>query len=118
MYRFRLNLPLSKLMCFLSHKLRFVLYRFVSKLKLMPFEFKPLEIKQEGSWFKRTLKNKQVRKSLIYMVAGAAISLVISYFSEGANLKEMSVEEIRQALVMGAFFGFFITNNPCARGKC
>lgn len=84
----------------------------------MPFEFKPLEIKQQGTWWQRLYKSKQVRKTVLYMAAGSLISLAISYFSESNGFAGMSNGEISNALITGAFFGFFITNNPCARGKC
>lgn len=84
----------------------------------MAFEFKPLEIKLEGSRIKQIYKSKQVRKTFLYMLLGAVISLGISYASEGSRVRAMNAQEIGHALIMGAFFGFFITNNPCSRGKC
>jgi len=81
-------------------------------------EFKKLEIKQEGSWFKRLISSKHLRKSLIYITIGAVLGLVFTYFSEGKDLAQVNNKDILTNIFTGAFFGFFITNSPCARNKC
>lgn len=81
-------------------------------------EFKKLEIEPEGSWLKRTMESKHTRKTLIYIAIGAVAGLVYLYFSEGKQWNELSNGDIFQSMIVGGFFGFFITNSPCARNKC
>lgn len=52
------------------------------------------------------------------MILGAIISFTYSYFSEGSSLVGMNSDQISNAVFIGAFMGFFITNSPCARGRC
>jgi hypothetical protein len=81
-------------------------------------EFKKLEIKPEGSWLKRTLTSKHFQKSLIYILIGAIAGFAYYYFTEGHKLETMAIKEIGKSMLFGGFFGFFITNSPCARGRC
>lgn len=81
-------------------------------------EFKKLEIKEEGNWIQRKLKNPHFRKTLIYMAIGAVGGFVFYYLSEGMSRDVMPTGEIIQSIGVGAFLGFFITNSPCARGRC
>jgi RsiW-degrading membrane proteinase PrsW (M82 family) len=81
-------------------------------------EFKELEIKKEGSWLTRTLKDPHIRKTLIYIAIGAIAGLVIFYFTEGKEMDNMVFGDIFKSMLIGGFFGFFITNSPCARNKC
>lgn len=80
--------------------------------------FKQLELTQEGSWFTRTLKSPRFRTSLKAILVGAAIGFLFYYLSEGRLMESMPGGEILKSLAVGAFFGFFITNSPCARGRC
>ncbi len=82
------------------------------------FEFKKLEIKPEGSWMKRVLASKHFKKTVLYIFIGAAAGFGFYYFTEGYKLETMPVQEIGKSILFGGFFGFFITNSPCARGKC
>jgi len=81
-------------------------------------EFKKLEIEPEGSWLKRTISNPHTKKSMIYIVLGAIAGLVYVYFAEGKQMAELTSGEIIKSMIVGGFFGFFITNSPCSRGKC
>jgi len=81
-------------------------------------QFKQLELKSEGSWIKRTLINPRLRKTVIAIFIGAAIGFVFFYFTEGRIMKSMPTDEILNSMLIGGFFGFFITNSPCARGRC
>lgn len=81
-------------------------------------EFKKLEIEPEGSWLKRKLSNPHIKKTLIYIVVGALAGFAFFYFTEGMFMDKMPKQDILQSMLIGAFFGFFITNSPCARGKC
>jgi len=81
-------------------------------------EFKKLEIKEEGNWIQRKIKNPHTRKTLLYILLGAVAGFLFYYFTEGMNMDAMPRGEIVQSILVGAFFGFFITNSPCARGRC
>ncbi len=81
-------------------------------------EFKKLEIKEEGNWIQRKLRNPHFRKTLIYMAIGAVGGFVFYYVSEGMSRDVMPMGDIIQSIGVGAFLGFFITNSPCARGRC
>jgi RsiW-degrading membrane proteinase PrsW (M82 family) len=81
-------------------------------------EFKKLEIEPEGSWIKRTVSKPHFKKSLIYILAGAVLGFLFFYFTDGVHMDEMPMKDIFQSILLGGFFGFFITNSPCARGRC
>lgn len=81
-------------------------------------EFKQLDIKPEGSWLKRTIESKHTKKTMIYIVLGAVAGLIYFYFAEDKQIADFTAGEIIKSMVIGGFFGFFITNSPCARNKC
>lgn len=81
-------------------------------------EFKKLEIEQEGSWIKRAINQPHFKKSAIYILVGAIIGFGYYYITEGQHMETMALGEIAQSMFVGAFLGFFITNSPCARGRC
>ena len=81
-------------------------------------EFKKLDIKPEGNWIKRTISSPHTKKTLIYIVLGAIAGLVFTYATAGKPFAEIGNDEIVQSMIIGAFFGFFITNSPCAGNKC
>lgn len=81
-------------------------------------EFKKLEITPESNWVKRIIQSQHVRKSVIYIIIGAIGGVLFFYFTEGKNLNVITLGDIIKSMLVGGFFGFFITNSPCARGKC
>jgi RsiW-degrading membrane proteinase PrsW (M82 family) len=81
-------------------------------------EFKKLDIKPEGSWIKRMYQSPHIRKSIVSIAIGALIGFGYYYFTEGNQLDAMPLKEVGKSMLMGAFFGFFITNSPCSKGKC
>ena len=81
-------------------------------------EFKKLEIEQDTGWFKKTIKNKHTIRTIIFIVAGALAGLLYFYFTEGKHLDLITSRDILKSILIGGFFGFFITNSPCARNKC
>lgn len=81
-------------------------------------KFKKLELKEEGNWLQRKLRSPHLRKTLIYTLVGAAIGFLFYYISEGMHQDAMSKGDILQSVLTGAFLGFFITNSPCAKGRC
>lgn len=81
-------------------------------------EFKQLEIKPEGSWLSRLLKSQHTKRTLIFITLGAVAGFLYFYFTEGKTLNEMATSDILKSIFIGGFFGFFITNSPCARNKC
>ena len=81
-------------------------------------EFKQLDIKQEGSWFKRNIWTSHGKKTILYIALGALIGAVFFILSEDKSMAEISSGEMVQSMFTGGLFGFLITNNPCARNKC
>lgn len=81
-------------------------------------QFKELELKPQGSWLKRTLRSAHFKKTMIAVFAGAAIGFAFYYFTEGRLMETIPGNEILKSIAIGAFFGLFVTNSPCARGRC
>lgn len=81
-------------------------------------EFKQLEIKSEGSWIKRNLWSQHGKKTILYIALGAVVGAIFFILSESKPLTEINSGDLVQSIFMGGFFGFIITNNPCARNKC
>ncbi len=79
-------------------------------------EFKQLDLKPQGNWFQRKIWTPHGKRTLIYMLAGAVLSLIFSYIT--GDIEKLTLGENIYSLSIGAFFGFLITNSPCARGKC
>lgn len=81
-------------------------------------EFKQLELKSETSFFKKIIQSKRLKKSLIYIFIGALAGFIYFYFTEGRQLAEITTGDVLNSVLIGGFLGFFITNSPCARGRC
>ncbi|MBN2347799.1 MAG: hypothetical protein JXJ22_03115 [Bacteroidales bacterium] len=81
-------------------------------------KFKELEIKPKSNWFKRTIQSPHIRKSIIFIALGAIAGLLFFYFTEGRHMDVISSGDFLKSALIGGFFGFFITNSPCARNKC
>lgn len=81
-------------------------------------EFKKLEIKEDGNWLQRKIRNPHTKKTLIYILIGAVAGFLFYYFTEGMQMDVMPRGEVVQSILVGAFLGFFITNSPCAKGHC
>jgi len=81
-------------------------------------QFKQLEIKPEGNRIKRAFSSPHFRKSLIAIGLGAVIGFTLFYLTEGRQMESMPGNEILKSMLIGGFFGFFLTNSPCARGRC
>ncbi len=81
-------------------------------------EFKKLELTQEHSWFYRTIRSKRFRNTIIAIVIGASAGFLYFYLTEGRNMTEITSGDIWNSVLIGGFLGFFVTNSPCARGRC
>ncbi|MEZ5000636.1 MAG: hypothetical protein R2744_08605 [Bacteroidales bacterium] len=81
-------------------------------------EFKKLELDQDRSWFRRVTGSRQFRRSISAVLIGAIAGFLYYYFTEGKELVIIPFGDIFKSVVIGGFFGFFITNSPCARGRC
>ncbi len=80
-------------------------------------EFKKLEIDTKESWFKRVVWSAHGRKTILFVFLGALAGILL-YMLEDNQLAHFSFKEAIPNMVIGAFFGLFITNSPCARNKC
>lgn len=81
-------------------------------------EFKKLEIEQKGNWISRLITSSHTRKTLLAISLGALAGFLFFYFSEGRSAEIITTGEVLKSLAIGGFIGFFITNSPCARGRC
>ncbi|MGM0409037.1 MAG: hypothetical protein ACQERU_13735 [Bacteroidota bacterium] len=81
-------------------------------------EVRKLDLQPENKGIKGFLKSKQTRKTLIATLIGSLIALAYYYFTEGQSMNTFSMEQALKNMALGGFFGFFITNSPCARGRC
>lgn len=81
-------------------------------------KFKKLEIEQEGNWFYRFITSSRTRKTLLAIAIGALAGFLFFYFTEGRSAEIITTAEVLKSLAIGGFIGFFITNSPCARGRC
>ena len=81
-------------------------------------EVKKLDLKPEGNIIKRFFGTAHAKKTLIYIIIGAVGGLLYYYYNEGQHMDTMIAQDIMKNMLVGAFIGFFVTNSPCARGKC
>jgi len=81
-------------------------------------EFKKLELNEESNGLKKFIKSPQTQKSILFTIIGAGVGFLYFYISKGKDMNIMETGEIIQSLLVGGFFGFFITNSPCAKNKC
>ncbi len=82
------------------------------------FNFKELELKQEGSWLQRTIRSNHFQKTIIYSLIGVLVGYALFYFGQDAAVKSLWSKEATQNVLVGLGIGLFITNSPCARGRC
>ena len=81
-------------------------------------KFKELKIESESNWFKRFLRSKQTKKTIIFTSIGAVVGFLLFFFTDGRQQDVMKFNDILNNLLIGGFFGGFIANSPCARNKC
>ena len=81
-------------------------------------EFKKLELEKDSSWFKRNLWSAHAKKTILYAVVGAMAGGLYFFFSEGQNTEIIVTGDMLKSILVGAGFGLFLTNSPCARGRC
>jgi len=81
-------------------------------------EFKKLELESDKKGLKGLLSSPHFKRSLISIIVGAVVGFGLFYFSEGRTMDVLPAGKIIQSILIGGFFGFFITNSPCARNQC
>ncbi|MEZ5069601.1 MAG: hypothetical protein R2751_01190 [Bacteroidales bacterium] len=79
---------------------------------------KPLQIKPKGTPIQRLVRSPRLKTTLTAVVVGALAGFLFFYFTEGRLQDAMEGRDIFRSLLIGGFFGFFVTNSPCARGRC
>ena len=82
------------------------------------FQFKKLEIQHEESWIRRTISSAHFKKTIAYSAIGALLGYALFYFGQGANSQSFWNEDALNNMLLGFGFGIFLTNSPCARGRC
>ena len=81
-------------------------------------QFEQLNLKPQGSWIKRTISAPRFKTTITAILVGSVIGFLFFYLTEGRLMDSMPGNEIVKSILVGGFFGFFITNSPCARGRC
>ena len=81
-------------------------------------KFKQLELNEETNWFKRTFRSPHTRRTIIYVLIGAVAGVLLLLLSQAEHIDRITGGDILRNALLGGFFGFFITNSPCARGRC
>lgn len=80
-------------------------------------DFKEVEVKK-NTGLKAIFNGKNLKRTLLFMAIGSIASLGWFYYTEGQHMDIMTSTEIFKSMAVGAFFGLFISNSPCARGQC
>jgi fluoride ion exporter CrcB/FEX len=81
-------------------------------------EFRKLDIKTDENWFKRTIWTTHGKKTLLYILLGAIGGFLFYLISDDVKVTNLNWNDVLANVAIGAFFGFFLTNSPCARNKC
>jgi len=87
-------------------------------MQFKQLDVKGLDIKPKGNRFTRTIHSPRFKTTITAMVIGAVLGFLFFYFTEGRLMESIPGRDIVKSLLVGGFFGFFITNSPCARGRC
>jgi len=81
-------------------------------------KFKPLDIEEEPKGLKRLARKKHTLRTVIFVFIGALLGFLYFYITEGQHMDPLIPGDIVKSMLIGGFFGFFITNSPCARNRC
>ncbi len=81
-------------------------------------KFKQLEISSESKGLKGLIQSPHFKKSAISILIGAVAGFIYFYFTEGQHMDTWGFQDFIKNTAIGGFFGFFVTNSPCARNKC
>lgn len=76
------------------------------------------ELKTGTKTFKEFITSKQFLKSFIAVVIGGLAGFLYYHFV-GCQLGSCAITSNPfLSILVGSFFGLFIVNSPCSRGKC
>ena len=81
-------------------------------------EFKKLELDEKRGPISRIIRSPQTKRTLIFALIGSVGGFIYFYFTEGRTMDIMSSQDIIRSVLIGGFLGIFVTNSPCARGRC
>ena len=101
-----------------TERINYNTYICIYTFRYLYMEFKKLELEPESGWIKRTIKSPHTKKTIVYTLIGAAGGFLYFYLTEGKHMDVITTTDVVKSLFIGGFFGFFITNSPCARGRC
>lgn len=82
------------------------------------FEFEKLQIKEDGNWLQRKLKDSHFKRTLLFALGGAIVGFVVFLLSEDRPSDVYWNQDAVESIVIGLLVGLFITNSPCAKGRC
>lgn len=85
-----------------------------TKIKI---DVKKLEIAEEKG-IRGFIKSRQTRRTVIAVLIGAVAALAFYYITDAQSMAAFSVGDALKNMALGGFLGFFVTNSPCARGRC
>jgi len=81
-------------------------------------EFKKLEIEHEQGRLKRFITSRRTKRTLAAIGIGAVVGFLYFFITEGQHQELITTGQVLKSVAIGGFIGFFITNSPCARGRC
>lgn len=79
-------------------------------------DFKEVEVKRKP--ISSVFNAAHLKRTLLFMVVGAVASFGWFYYTDGQHMEIITSTEIFKSMAIGAIFGIFISNSPCARGRC
>lgn len=81
-------------------------------------KIKKLELRSGNKGIKALIHTPHIRKTIISIFIGAIAGFGFFYFTEGRLMDSILFQDAIKSVLIGGFFGFFITNSPCARNRC
>lgn len=84
----------------------------------MDLNIKKLDLQPENKGFKSLIRTQHFRRSMIAILIGAVAGFGFFYLTDGRSMDTLLFGDVLKSILIGGFFGFFITNSPCARNRC
>ncbi len=82
------------------------------------YTFKKLNYKPQGSKLEQIIKSVHFKKTVITAVIGGLVAYTLFFVTEGKHTGVYWNSNAFKDILMGLGIGIFLTNSPCARGKC
>lgn len=82
------------------------------------YQFKELELNKGENKIIRFLTSPHMKKTLLYTFLGGVGGFLLFYFSQDEATRVLWNDLASEKVLMGMALGVFLTNSPCARGRC